>query len=122
MGFNVSVRHTGTVAIIDLSGRVVLGESSIKMRDAIKGLPVGSSGNVLVNLKDVPYLDSSGLRELVTAYTSIKNAGGQLKLLHVQKVVKQLFEITRLNTVFESFDDEAVAIQSFTSRTLQAGG
>ena len=120
MSCSVSVRPVGAVSIVDVTGRVTLGEGSSKMRDVIKKLALDGSKNILVNLHGVSYLDSSGLGELVSAYTSVTNAGGQIKLLHVQSIVKQLLQVTKLYTVFATFEDESLALQSFTPAVASA--
>jgi len=83
------------------------------MRDAIKKLAHDGEKNILVNLQEVSYLDSSGLGELVSAYTTVANAGGQIKLINVQSIVKHLLQVTKLYTVFITFEDETSALQSF---------
>jgi len=109
------VRQVGSVSILDLVGPVTLGESASQMREALQKLADGGARNILVNLRDVSYLDSSALDELVTAYTALTNAGGRIKLLHPQSIVKQVLQITKLNTVFGTYEDETLALESFTA-------
>jgi anti-sigma B factor antagonist len=110
-----NVRHVDNVAVVDLAGRITLGEATGTLRDAIKGLLSSGHKSILLNLKDVTYMDSAGLGELVGAYASVTNAGGNIKLLHTQGKVKDLLAVTKLYTVFVTFDDEHEAVQSFAS-------
>jgi anti-sigma B factor antagonist len=110
----VNTRQVDGVTILDLTGRITLGEGSVTLRDSIRDLIGKGQKDILLNLGDVSYLDSSGLGELVTAYTSVKNAGGELKLLNLTKKVQDLLQITKLYTVFDVKDDEASAVSSFT--------
>jgi len=115
MSLKAAVRRSGDVSIVDLSGRVTLGEGSGLVRTTIKDLVTSGQKNILLNLKDVTYIDSAGLGELVGAYASVTNAGGNIKLLHPQAKVHDLLQITKLYTVFIAFDDEADALRSFVS-------
>lgn len=115
MSFKVNVRHSGNVAIIDLTGKITLGDGSGMVRSTIKDLVSGGARNILVNLRDVTYLDSAGLGELVGSYATVTNAGGQIKLLHAQGKVKDLLAVTKLYTVFVTFDDEGEAVRSFSA-------
>lgn len=108
-----SSRKVDGVTIVDLSGRITLGEGSVVLRDTVKDLSAKGDRKVLLNLGDVTYIDSSGIGELVSAYTSMRNAGGELKLLNLTKKVHDLLQITKLYTVFDISDDEASAIASF---------
>ncbi len=116
MSMKISTRQVDGVTILDLSGRIVLGEGAIQLRDAVKELTAKGQKYILLNLSDVNYIDSSGLGELVTAYTSVKNAGGELKLLGLTKKVHDLLQITKLYTVFDVKDDEASAVSAFTAK------
>jgi anti-sigma B factor antagonist len=120
MSCKVSVRQAGSVSIVDLAGRVTLGEGASEVRDAVKKLAQGGARNILVNLQEVSYLDSSGLGELVSGYTSLTNAGGQMKLMHVQSMVKHLLRITKLYNVFATYEDETSALQAFTTEAASA--
>ena len=111
----VNVREVGNVAVVDLSGRITLGEGSGVLRDTVRDLLSKGHKNILLNLGDVSYIDSSGLGELVSSYTTAANQGAKVKLLHVQKKVGDLLQITKLYTVFDSFVDEAAAMASFDS-------
>jgi anti-sigma B factor antagonist len=101
------------VTILDLSGRITLGEGSVQLRDAVRDLLAKGQKNILLNLADVNYIDSSGIGELVSAYTTVRNQGGELKLLNLTKKVHDLLQITKLYTVFDVKDDEASAIASY---------
>jgi anti-sigma B factor antagonist len=108
-----SSRKVDGVTIVDLSGRITLGEGSVVLRDTVKDLSSKGDKKILLNLGDVTYIDSSGIGELVSAFTSVRNAGGDLKLLNLTKKVHDLLQITKLYTVFDISDDEASAIVSF---------
>jgi len=103
----------GDVAVIDVSGRITLGEGSSNLRDGIRELLAKGQRKILLNLGDVSYIDSSGIGELVSGYTSVANQGGQLKLLNLTKRVRDLLQITKLYTVFDVYEDEATAVRSF---------
>jgi anti-sigma B factor antagonist len=96
-----------------MSGRITLGEGSVILRDTIRDLLGKAQKKILLNLGDVTYIDSSGIGELVSAFTSVRNQGGELKLLHLTKKVHDLLQITKLYTVFDIKDDEAAAVASF---------
>ena len=109
-----STRQENGVTIVDLSGQIKLGEGSSVLRDTVKDLLGKGRKNILLNLGDINYIDSSGIGELVSAYTSVRNQGGELKLLKLTKKVHDLLQITKLYTVFDVKDDEATAISSYT--------
>ncbi|HVP41817.1 MAG TPA: STAS domain-containing protein [Terriglobales bacterium] len=109
-----STRQMDGVTIVDLSGRITLGEGSVILRDTIRDLVGKGSKKILLNLGDVTYIDSSGIGELVSAFTTVRNQGGELKLLNLTKKVHDLLQITKLYTVFDVKDDEATAISAFT--------
>ena len=114
MSMKASTRQVDGVTIVDLSGRITLGEGSVVLRDTIKDLLGKGQKKILLNLGDVSYIDSSGIGELVSAFTSVRNQGGELKLLHLTKKVHDLLQITKLYTVFDVKDDEATAIGAFS--------
>lgn len=114
MSAQINARQVGSVAVLDVSGRITLGEGSSNLRDAIREQVAKGNKKVLLNLGAVSYIDSSGIGELVSGFTSVTNHAGQLKLLNLTKRVKDLLQITKLYTVFEVFDDEAAAIRSFS--------
>jgi anti-sigma B factor antagonist len=101
------------ITVLGLSGRITLGEGSVQLRDAIRDLISKGQKSVLLDLGDVNYIDSSGLGELVSAYTTARNQGATLKLLKLTKKVHDLLQLTKLYTVFDIYDDEASAIASF---------
>ncbi|HVO58587.1 MAG TPA: STAS domain-containing protein [Dongiaceae bacterium] len=106
-------RDSGTVTVVDMGGRITLGEGSALLRKTIGQLLDEGHTRILFNLADVDYIDSSGIGELVHAYTSARNRGGELKLLHLTRKVRDLLQITKLYTVFEVYSDEPTAIRSF---------
>jgi anti-sigma B factor antagonist len=109
----LSVRQVGDVCVVDAVGRLTLGEGSSTFRDAVRGLVAQGNKKIVLNLGDVTYIDSSGIGELVSAFTTVTNQGGSFKLLSLTKRVQDLLQITKLYTVFEVFDDEAAAVASF---------
>jgi anti-sigma B factor antagonist len=113
VNLKVSTRQVDGVSIVDCSGRITLGEGSVVLRDTVKSLLSKGQKKILLNLGDVNYIDSSGIGELVSAYTTVKNQGGELKLLKLTKKVHDLLQITKLYTVFDVKDDEAAAVKSF---------
>lgn len=113
MSAKLSPRQVGDVVVIDVSGRITLGEGSSSLREGIRELMAQGSRKILLNLGEVSYIDSSGIGELVSAFTSVANQGGQLKLLNLTKRVKDLLQITKLYTVFDIYDNEASAVASF---------
>ncbi len=122
MSMKASTRQVDGVTIVDLSGRITLGEGSVVLRDTIKDLLGKGQKKILLNLGDVSYIDSSGIGELVSAFTSVRNQGGELKLLHLTKKVHDLLQITKLYTVFDVKDDEAGAIAAFSKSSCGFAG
>ncbi|MBI1357437.1 MAG: anti-sigma factor antagonist [Acidobacteria bacterium] len=115
MSLNVGVREVDGVTIVDLAGRITLGDaSSGKLRETVREILGKGAKKVILNLGDVSYIDSSGLGELVSTYTTASNQGAKVKLLNVQKKVQDLLQITKLYTVFDTFDNEADAVLSFS--------
>ena len=115
MSVRLNTRQVGDVVVVDVSGRITLGEGSSTLREGIRELLAKGHRKILLNLADVSYIDSSGIGELVSAYTSVTNAGGQLKLVNLTKRVNDLLQITKLYTIFDIYDNELTAIRSFTS-------
>ena len=113
MALAIASREVDSVTVLDLSGRITLGEGSVQLRDSIRDLIGKGQKRILLDLGDVNYIDSSGLGELVSAFTSAKNQGATLKLLKLTKKVHDLLQLTKLYTVFDIYDDEASAIASF---------
>src|SRR5712664_2782101 len=108
-----STRQVDGVTIVDCSGRITLGEGSVILRDTVRELLSKGQKKILLNLGEVSYIDSSGIGELVSGFTTVTNQGGQLKLLGLTKRVKDLLQITKLYTVFDVHDDEASAVRAF---------
>jgi len=108
-----SNRQINGVTVVDMSGRITLGEGSVVLRDSIRDLVAKGQKKILLNLGDVTYIDSSGIGELVSAFTTVRNQGGELKLLNLTKKVHDLLQITKLYTVFDIKDDETAAVGSF---------
>jgi len=113
MSLKINVRETGNVVILDLNGRITLGEEVSTLRDTIREMLDAGQKNILLNLGDVPYIDSSGLGQLVGSFATVTNRGGQLKLLNLQKKLGELMQVTKLITVFETHNSEAAAVRSF---------
>ncbi|MCS7314682.1 MAG: STAS domain-containing protein [Bryobacterales bacterium] len=114
MSVRLSTRQVGDVVVVDVSGRITLGEGSSSLREAIRDLLAKGNRKILLNLADVSYIDSSGIGELVSGYTSVTNAGGQLKLVNLTKRVNDLLQITKLYTIFDIYDNEITAVRSFS--------
>ena len=113
MALTIASREVDGVVILDLNGRITLGEGSVQLRDAVRGLIGKGKKNILLNLGEVNYIDSSGLGELVSAFTTAKNQQAEVKLLKLTRKVHDLLQLTKLYTVFDIKDDEASAIASF---------
>jgi len=109
----VTERQAGDVTILDMSGSVRMGEGSIQLRNAIRGLIEGGKKMILLNLRGVKNIDSSGIGELIANYTTVSRDGGQLKLLNLTEKIQNLLVITKLLTVFDAYDNEAEALNSF---------
>jgi len=113
VSMKATTRQIDSVTVIDVSGRITLGEGCVQLRQLIRDELGKGNKSLLVNLADVTYIDSSGIGELVSAFTAVSNQGGQLKLLKLTKKVHDLLQITKLYTVFDVHDDEAKAVSSF---------
>ena len=109
----IEMRTVGDVRILDCSGRITLGEGTMVVRNTVRDLLKEDNKKIILNLGDVNYIDSSGIGELVSTYTTVTNSGGQLKLLNLTKKIQELLAITKLLTVFQVFEDEQAAIASF---------
>ena len=114
MSATLSSRQVGDVTVVDVAGRITLGEGASTLRDTVRTLASGGKKNILLNLAEVSYIDSSGIGELVFGFTSVAGQGGSLKLVNLTKRVQDLLQITKLYTVFEVFADEAAAVRSFS--------
>ena len=113
MSITTAVRQVGNITILDITGRITLGEGSSAFRDAIRDLVNEGRTKILLNMADVSYVDGSGVGELVSAFTTVTNKGGQLKILNLTRKVKDLLQITKLYTDFDVHYEEAKAIRSF---------
>ena len=113
MALTIASREVDGVTVLDLSGRITLGEGSVQLREAVRDLISKGSRNILLNMGDVNYIDSSGLGELVSAFTTAKNQGASVKLLNLTKKVKDVLQLTKLYTVFDVYEDEASGIKAF---------
>ena len=117
MASKANIRQVGGVVIVDLVGRIALGDGSGAVRETVKDMLGEGQKSILLNLGEVTYIDSAGLGELVGAYATVTNQGGQIKLLNVQKKVDDLLQVTKLYTVFESFTSETAAVRSFAVKS-----
>jgi anti-sigma B factor antagonist len=115
-GMQIHQRTIGDVTIIDLNGKMTLGEGDELLRDKVNSLVQQGQKKLVLNLAEVPYIDSAGLGEVVRTYTTVSRQGGALKLLSLTKRIQDLLAITKLLTIFETFDTEAEAIESFSSK------
>lgn len=113
MSVKLTTRQVGDVTVVDAVGRITLGEGASAFRDSIRDLAANGHKKMLLNLAEISYIDSSGIGELVSGFTTVANQGGTIKLLNLTKRVQDLLQITKLYTVFEVFDDEAKAVRSF---------
>jgi anti-sigma B factor antagonist len=114
VSIKANTRQVNGVTVVDVSGRITLGEGSSTLRETVRDLLNRGEKKILLNLGDVAYIDSSGIGELVSGFTTVTNQGGQLKLLSLTKKVHDLLQITKLYTVFDVHDDETGAIRSFS--------
>ncbi len=113
MSFKATAREINGVTVVDLSGRITLGEGSATLREMLRDLVGKGQSKIVLNLGDVNYIDSSGIGELVSGFTTVRNQGGELKLLNLTKKVHDLLQITKLYTVFDVHTDEKTALSSF---------
>jgi anti-sigma B factor antagonist len=111
---NISERQAGDVTVLDLAGKVTIGEGSVALRSAIRRLLGEGKNKILLNLGGVGYIDSSGIGELVSSYTAVNKEGGVLKLLNLTQKIQDLLAITKLLTVFDVYDSEAEALASYS--------
>lgn len=114
MSIDFSTRHSDGITIVDLRGRITHGEGTVTVRDTVHDLLSKGQNRILLNLGEVNYIDSSGIGELVSAFTAAKRQGGDLKLLNLTKKIHDLLQITKLYTVFDVKDDEELAVKSFS--------
>ena len=113
MSFKATAREINGVTVVDVSGRITLGEGSAMLREMVRDLLNKGQKRIVLNLGDVSYIDSSGIGELVSGFTTVRNQGGELKLLNLTKKVHDLLQITKLYTVFDVHTDEQTALGSF---------
>jgi len=109
----LTTRQVGDITVIDAAGRITLGEGASAFRDLIRDLAAKGEKKIILNLSEVSYIDSSGIGELVSGFTTVTNHGGVLKLVGLSKRVKDLLQVTKLYTVFEAFEEEADAVRTF---------
>lgn len=114
MSLTTKTRQIGDVTIVDLHGKITLGENTGILRDELRSLLSQGKKHIVLNLANVSYVDSAGLGELVGAYTTATNQGGAVKLLNMQSKMKDLMQITKLHTIFPAYDDEQEALKSFS--------
>jgi anti-sigma B factor antagonist len=120
MNMTISTRQVGGITILDIGGRIVLGEESASLRDVIRDLLKSGHKQILFNLGDVAYIDTIGLGSLVGAFTTVRKQGGDLKLLNLPEKFAGVMQITKLYTVFDIINDEAAAVKSFRQSTAKA--
>lgn len=116
---SITQRRNESVTILDLKGNIRIGEGSIELKQMVRDLVEKGETNILLNLADVGYMDSSGLGELVAGFVKLQRIGGSLKLLHLTKRINELMVITKLLTVFDVYEDEAEAVKSFSAPAAQ---
>jgi len=116
MSLKITMRETADATILDMSGRVTLGEGLGDLRDSIREALSGTRKNIVLNLGEVSYIDSSGLGQLIGSYASVRERGGQMKLVNLQKKVVDLMQITKLLTVFETYNTETAALANFARK------
>ncbi len=112
---DIAERTVSDVTVLDLKGKMTLGEGDELLKDKINSLLASNKKKLVLNLEGVPYIDSAGLGEIVRTYTTVSRQGGSLKLLNLTKRIEDLLSITKLLTVFDTFDSEAEAVKSFSS-------
>jgi anti-sigma B factor antagonist len=113
MYMKIETRTVGDIRILDISGKITLGEGTMTVRNAVRDILKDNGKKIILNLADVNYIDSSGIGELVSTYTTVTNTGGQLILLNLTKKIHELLQITKLLTVFQVFENEQAALASF---------
>jgi anti-sigma B factor antagonist len=108
----IQIRSVGEIRILDFSGKITLGEGTMSLRKAVRNLLENGTRNIILNLQEVNYIDSSGLGELMRTYSSINGVGGRMKLLHATKQIRELLEMAKLQSFFDLYEDEKAAIDS----------
>lgn len=117
MSFSLKTRKVADIAIVDMNGKLTIGEPVLLLRETIRKFVSDGTKNFILNLGAVNYIDSAGLGELITTYISCRNRSGQAKLLNLTKTAKDLLQMTKLLTVFDCYDSEAKAIESFAAKS-----
>jgi anti-sigma B factor antagonist len=112
----IETRTIGDIRVLDCSGKITLGEGTMAIRSTVRDILKNNGKKIILNLADVNYIDSSGIGELVSSYTTVTNSGGSLKLLNLTKKIQELLAITKLLTVFQVFDNEQSALASFSAK------
>jgi len=113
MSLKIATREVAHITIVDIQGRIVLGDEIGDLRDTVRNLIAEGKKKIILNLAGVDYIDSSGVGELVSSFTTVRNSGGELKLLNLTQKVQDVLYVTKLYTVFDIRDDEFTAIRSF---------
>ncbi len=111
----IDTRTVDGVTVLDIHGKITIGEGSAEIRNTVRDLLQAGRKKILLNMEDVSYVDSSGIGEMVSSFTTVTNQGGELKLLHLTKKLRELLAITKLLTVFDSYTDEGEAVSSYSS-------
>ena len=117
---NITERRSNFITILDLAGKIRLGDGSVALHEALRRLAERGEQHVLLNLADVSHIDSSGLGELVSGYTIIHKGGGELKLFNLSERIEELMEMTKLLTIFDIYDNESEAVKSFTGTSAKS--
>ena len=112
----IETRTIGDVRVLDCSGKITLGEGTMTVRNAVRDILKSNGKKIILNLADVNYIDSSGIGELVSSYTTVANNGGSLRLLNLTKKIQELLAITKLLTVFQVYENEQSALASFSAK------
>lgn len=120
MSLSINIRTNSGVTVVDVSGRITLGDGAATLRETLRAMPHEGHKQVLLNLAETSHIDSSGLGVLVGAFASIAHQDGQLKLVNLNNRVRDLLLVTKLFTVFEVFDDETLAVRSFSEAAAVA--
>jgi anti-sigma B factor antagonist len=119
MSMKVTERQVSGITILDISGRITLGQETALLRNTIRDVVSGGTKNLVLNLSRVPHIDSSGIAELVSAIVAVRREGGDMKLLNLTKRVRDTVEILKLGAIFELFDDETAVVKAFTGERKQ---
>jgi len=121
MSLKIAERQVGGVTVLDVSGRIVLGVESAQLRDAVREHLAAGKKNIVLNLGEVPYVDSTAIGELISACLAVRREGGDVKLLNLTKKVHDVVQIVRIGSVLEIFDNESAAVNAFSKSNKQVG-